>query len=171
VGNLTMRSLVMASAACVAAAALGCGGGGGGALDCPAAPQTCDTAINAGMLEGDISDTVALTQTGTGSAFVSALVREVSFDNRSVSVRGTIGSIDQTTYDLLLYVPPDSTASACGQPPIASTNNVVDASWPDTYDGSSQDRTVVFQVRPRSGTCGGGWILIIAGNTTSVTAP
>ena len=138
-------------------------------LDCPAAPQTCDTPIYAGMLEGDIDDTVALTQTGTGSAFISALVREVSFDNRSVSVRGTIGSIDQTTYDLLLYVPPDSTASACGQPPIASTNNVVDANWPDTYDGSSQDRTVVFQVRPRSGTCGGGWILVIAGNTTSVT--
>jgi hypothetical protein len=166
---VTIRSLALASAVLVGAGTLGCGGGGDGVLDCPAAAQTCDTAINAGELEGDSTNTVALTQTGAGSAFISVLVREVSFDNTSISVRGTIGSIDQTTYDVLLYVPPDSTASACAQPPLASTNSVVDASWPDTYDGSSQDRKVVFQVRPRSGTCGGGWILVIQGNTTSVT--
>jgi hypothetical protein len=170
---MTMRSLLLVSAAIVAmaTAASGCGGGGGGALDCPAAPQTCNTAIDLGEIIGDDENTVPLTRAGTGSAFVSALVREVSFDNRSISVRGTIASIDQTTYDLLLYVPADSTVSACGRPPIASSNNVVDANWPDTYDGSSQDRKVVFQVRPRSGTCGGGWILIIEGNTTSVTSP
>jgi hypothetical protein len=155
----------------MAAAASGCGGGGGGGLDCPAAPQTCDTPISAGELEGDSSNTIPLTQTGAGAAFISALVREVSFDPRSVSVRGTIASVDDTTYDVLLYVPVDSTGSACGQPPIFSVNNVVDASWPDVYDGSSQDRTVVFQVRPRSGTCGGGWVLVIQGNTTSVTDP
>jgi hypothetical protein len=167
-----MRSLLLVSAAAVAAAASGCGGGGGGAgLSCPAAPQTCDTATDLGEIIGDDENTVPFTQTGAGAAFVSALVQEVSFDNRSISVRGTIASIDQTTYDVLLYVPPDSTTSACGQPPIASRNNVVDANWPDTYDGSSQDRKVVFQVRPRSGTCGGGWILIVEGNTTSVTSP
>ena len=166
-----MRPLFLVSAALVAAAASGCGGGGGGALNCPAAPQTCDTAIDAGELEGDSSNTVPLTQIGTGAAFVSALVQEVSFDPRSVSVRGTVASVDDTTYDVLLYVPPDSTASACGQPPIVSVNNVVDASWPDVYDGSSQDRRVVFQVRPISGPCGGGWTLVIQGNTTSVTTP
>jgi len=166
-----MRPLFLVSAALVAAAASGCGGGGGGALDCPAAPQTCDTAIDAGELEGDSSNIVPLTQIGTGSAFVAALVSEVSFDPRSISVRGTIASVDDTTYDVLLYVPPDATASACAQPPIFSVNNVVDASWPDVYDGSSQDRRVVFQVRPISGPCGGGWTLVIQGNTTSVTTP
>ena len=40
-----MRPLFLVSAALVAAAASGCGGGGGGALDCPAAPQTCDTDV------------------------------------------------------------------------------------------------------------------------------
>jgi len=169
-GNVIVRSWLLVTAALVATTSSGCGGGGGG-LSCPAAPQTCNTAINAGEIIGDDENTVPLTQTGTGAAFISALVQEVSFDNRSISVRGTIASIDQTTYDVLLYVPPDSTASACGQPPIASVNDVVDANWPDTYDGSSQDRRVVFQVRPRSGTCGGPWILIIEGNTTSVTAP
>jgi hypothetical protein len=166
-----MRSLLLVSAVAVAATASACGGSGGAALSCPPAPQTCDTATDLGEIIGDDENTVPFTQIGTGAAFVSALVQEVSFDNRSISVRGTIGSTDQTTYDLLLYVPPDSTASACGQPPIASLNNVVDANWPDTYDGSSQDRKVVFQVRPRSGTCGGGWILIVEGNTTSVTSP
>jgi len=168
---MTTRSLLLVSAAILATAASGCGGGDGCALDCPAAPQTCNTATDLGEIIGDDENTVPFTRTGTGAAFVSALVQEVSFDNRSISVRGTIGSIDKTTYDLLLYVPPDSTASACGQPPIASSNNVVDASWPDTYDGSSQDRKVVFQIRPRSGTCGGGWILIVEGNATSVTSP
>jgi len=164
-----VRWLSLLSAGLVAAASSGCGDGG--ASNCPAAPQTCDTAINAGELEGDSSNTVPLTQTGNGAAFVSALVEEVSFDPRSVSVRGTIASVDDTVYDLLLYVPADTTASACGQPPIFSVNGVVDASWPDVYDGSSQDRRVVFQVRPRSGPCGGGWVLIIQGNTTSVTTP
>src|SRR6185295_4832908 len=154
-----------------ATTASACGGGSGGDLNCPAAPQTCDTAIDLGEIIGDDENTVPLTRAGTGSAFLSALVREVSFDNRSISVRGTIGSIDQTTYDLLLFVPPDSTPSACGRPPLASSNHVVDASWPDTYDGSSQDRKVVFQVRPRAGTCGGAWILVVEGNATSVTAP
>ena len=168
---MRVRWFLLLSAALVATAS-GCGGGGhGGALNCPAAPQTCDTAIDSGELEGDSSNTVPLTQIGTGSAFVAALVREVSFDPRSVSVRGTIASVDDTTYDVLLYVPPDSTASACGQPPIFSVNNVVDANWPDVYDGSSQDRRVVFQVRPISGPCGGGWTLVIQGNTTSVTTP
>ena len=169
---MRVRSLLAVSAVLLATAWSGCGGGGhGGALDCPAAPQICDTALDAGELEGDSSNTVPLTQIGTGSAFVAALVREVSFDRRSVSVRGTIASVDDTTYDVLLYVPPDSTASACGQPPIFSVNNVVDANWPDVYDGSSQDRRVVFQVRPISGPCGGGWTLVIQGNTTSVTTP
>ena len=168
---MTMRSWLLISAVAGAAAASGCGGGGGGALNCPPAAQTCDTATDLGEIIGDDENTVPLTQAGTGSAFVSALVQEASFDNRSISVRGTIASTDQTTYDVLLYVPPDSTASACGQPPIASVNNVVDANWPDTYDGSSQDRKVVFQVRPRAGTCGGGWILIVEGNATSVTTP
>jgi hypothetical protein len=169
---MAMRSVrLLVSSAFVAIAAAGCGGGSGGGLNCPAAPQTCDTAIDLGTIEGDSENTVPLTRTGSGAAFISALVQEVSFDNRSISVRGTIASVDQTTYDLLLYVPPDETASACGQPPVASVNNVVDANWPDTYDGSSQDRRVVFQIRPRSGTCGGGWVLVIQGNTTSVTAP
>ena len=169
---MTMRSFFLVGAALVATAASGCGSGGGdGVANCPAAIQTCATAVNAGELEGDSSNTVPLVQTGNGAAFVSALVREVSFDNRSVSVRGTIASVDQTAYDVLLYVPPDETASACGQASVASVNDVVDASWPDTYDGSSQDRTVVFQVRPRSGSCGGAWILVIEGNATSVTAP
>jgi hypothetical protein len=166
-----MRPLFLVSAALVAAAASGCGGGDGGALNCPAAPQTCNAAIDAGELEGDSSNTVPLSRIGTGSAFVAVLVSEVSFDPRSVSVRGTIASVDDTTYDVLLYVPPDSTASACGQPPIFPVNNVVDASWPDVYDGSSQDRRVVFQVRPISGPCGGSWTLVIQGNTTSVTTP
>src|SRR5581483_5663764 len=141
---MTMRSLLLVSTAIIATAASACGGGGGGALDCPAAPQTCNTAIDLGEIIGDDENTVPLTRAGSGAAFVSALVREVSFDNRSISVRGTIGSIDKTTYDLLLYVPADSTPSACGRPPIVSSNNVVDAKWPDTYDGSSQDRKVVF---------------------------
>jgi len=167
---MTMRSWFLMSGVLVAAVAPGCGGDGG-RLNCPAALQTCNTATDLGEIIGDDENTVPFTRTGTGAAFVSALVREVSFDNRSISVRGTIASIDQTTYDVLLFVPPDSTTSACSRPAVASVNHVVDASWPDTYDGSSQDRRVVFEVRPRSGTCGGAWILIVQGNTTSVTAP
>jgi len=166
-----MRSLRhLMRATFVAIAAAGCGSGGA-TLNCPAAPNTCDTAVDLGEIIGDDTNTVPITQMGSGAAFVSVLVQEASFDNTSISVRGTIASIDQTNYDLLLYVPATDNGPACGAPPITSVNNVVDANWPDTYDGSSQDRRVVFQIRPRSGTCGGGWVLVIQGNTTSVTMP
>jgi len=108
---------------------------------------------------------------GSGAAFVSALIQEESWDDRSISVRETISSTGKTTYDLLLFVPAVDNGPACGQSPIHSTNGVVDASWPDVNDGSSQDRTVVFEIRPIGGTCGDSWSLLIEGNKTSVEAP
>jgi len=171
-----LRTLLLVTVAFGATASVGCGSSGGGAAaNCPAASETCQTALNAGQITGDDENAVPIPQLGNGAAFITALVQEASFDNRSISVRGTLASVDQTNYDLFLYVAPDAPgtagASPCGQPAIAAQNGIVDANWPDTYDGSSQDRNVVFEVRPKSGACGGGWVLIIEGNTTSVTAP
>ena len=182
--NMTIRIVgarfpFLVGAALAMTASPSCGGGGGGGsagsgggISYPAAPQTCATAVNAGETYGDEDDTPPnLKQTGSGAAFVSAMIREESWDDRSISVRGTISSTDKTTYDLLLYVPAVDLGPACGQSPIHSTNGVVDASWPDVNDGSSQDRAVVFEIRPTGGTCGGSWSLLIEGNKTSVEAP
>jgi hypothetical protein len=138
---------------------------------CEPSKLTCASASSLGEVEGDDTTTVPITTKGSGSSFVSARITEVSWDNRSISVRGTITPTGTAKYDLLLYVDKNNDASGCGLAPIAATNGVVDANWPDLYDGSSQDRTVVFEIRHRSGVCDGGWQLKIEGNTTSVTAP
>ena len=50
---MAMRSVrLLVSAAFVAIAVAGCGGGSGAGLNCPAAPQTCDTAIDLAHMEG-----------------------------------------------------------------------------------------------------------------------
>jgi hypothetical protein len=165
-------SFVWAIAAlCVTVA---CGGDGSADAEetatCPPAAETCATAAPVGELYGDTPNTQPIAGGEARPMFVSMRVREVSFDPRSVSVRGTLSRGGETNYDLFLYVDLETDAPPCQKQPIAAKGGIVEASWPDIYDGSSQDRTAVFEVRYRSGPCGGPWSLLVEGNTSSVTS-
>jgi hypothetical protein len=139
---------------------------------CGPASETCTSARFLGEVEGDTEDSVPITTTGKGSAYVSALITEISWSDRSVSVRGTLTSTGAADYDLLLYVDKEhDNTLGCTLPPVHANGGVVDSNWPDINDGSSQDRKVVFEIRHRSGPCDGGWQLKIEGNKTSVDAP
>jgi hypothetical protein len=150
----------------------GCASDSASGPSCGPAAETCTSARDLGEVEGDTSDSVPITTTGTGSAFVSVLVSEISWSDRSVSVRGTLTATGQASYDLLLYVDKEHDDTlGCAFLPLLASNGVVDADWPDINDGSSQDRKVVFEIRHRTGPCDGGWQLKIEGNKTSVDAP
>jgi hypothetical protein len=150
----------------------GCASDSASQSRCEPATESCTSARDLGEVEGDTSDSVPITATGNGSAFVSVLVSEISWSDRSISVRGTLTATGQASYDLLLYVDKEhDNTLGCAFPPLLASNGVVDADWPDINDGSSQDRKVVFEIRHRSGPCDGGWQLKIEGNQTSVDAP
>jgi hypothetical protein len=122
----------------------------------------CFAATSLGQFNGDEAGQPALSKQGSGSAWFSARIYEISDLPASVSMRVTLTGDVGSDYDLYVYIPGDANATECSTPTQQSSTpgtaiEQVDAQWNDSL-GSDDTRTVSIEVRHVSGACG-NWSL------------
>jgi hypothetical protein len=148
------------------------GGTGGGSCG---APNTCVGAIDLGTVSGD-QGTTSKQHSGTGSTFLKVRVTE---DNNSVlgqSLKLTAALTVPSTadYDLYAYLNTTSDVSPCGMAAAKQSQSgtgqseQVKLDWGEgsIANGSDDGRTVVLEVRYKSGACQASdtWSLTATGN-------
>ncbi len=127
---------------------------------CPS--RACTAAEDLGSVAGDKGSDERSRQ-GTGSAWFTVNVAEMSWITWPLGVRATLVSPQGSNYDLFLYEGEcGGEAVAQSTQPTGTTDTATD-SWFDW--GWDDSQTILVEVRHVSGPCDGGkWTLVVAGN-------
>jgi len=153
----------------------GTGGSGTGGTTCTS-PNACSSAQDLGSVSGD-TGAGTVTQKGTGSKWFKVRVTEddSSVIGTSLTLKVSLAMPGNADYDLYAYVHTGSDVSPCGMSPAkkadaggTGANEQLKLDWGEgtIANGNDDSRTVVIEVRYKSGACDSTaqWQLIAAGN-------